>query len=327
MWSKEERTRSYFASTLQDATSLGQMAMTIQDTGSGPSLSDVTTLLDARLGLRRAYNDMAREAKDFVNNDSMFAEQPHFYDELIDLIHTTGDSVDEALSMSRDYLCDVSDIEGAFHTSAAICSQLSSQITHLTSKKHLSGDESEGLEGMKERSRRIFRRMEDLLAKVTHRARAGKDTITFPKLYDQVQSTRLTIAQTHVPSKSRAQFPTTTTEGKPANKTTDAPKNITDKLTEHNCAGCNKKLNPIANETIRVKAVITEVPTGERDTPQKEQEITTNRYVERDDTPRRIQRGIGTMALSRPLGIILRPTGYTRAPQRQRVTPPPSQCD
>ena len=174
--------------------------------------------------------------------------------------------------------------------------------------------------------------MEDLLAKVTHRARAGKDTITFPKLYDQVQSTRLAIAQTHIPSKHRAQFPTTTTAGKPANKTTDALKNITDKLTEHNCAGCNKKLNPIANETIRVKAVITEVPTGERGTPQRGQETTTNRYVERDgtdnpalyDTPRRIQRGIGAMTLSRPLGIILRPTGSIRAPQRQRVTPPQS---
>ena len=324
MWSKEERTRSYFTSTLKEATSLGQMAMIIQDTGSGPSLSDVTTLLDARLGLRQAYNDMAREARDFVNNNSMFVEHPHFYDELIDLIHTTGDSVDEALSMSRDYLCNIGNIEGTFHTSAAICSQLSSQIARLTSKKDLSSDEIRELEGMKERSRRIFQRMEDLLTKVTHRARAGKDTITFPKLYDQVQSTRLAIAQTHVPSKNRAQFPTTTTAGKPANKTTDAPKNITDKPTEHNCAGCNKKLNPIANETIRVKAVITEVPKGDCGTPQKGQEITTNRYVERDDTPRRIQRGIGTMALSRPLGIILRPTGYIRAPQRQRVTPPQS---
>ena len=107
MWSKEERTRSYFTSTLKEATSLGQMAMIIQDTGSGPSLSDVTTLLDARLGLRQAYNGMAREARDFVNTDSMFAEHPHFYDELIDLIHTTGDSVDEALSMSKDYLCNL----------------------------------------------------------------------------------------------------------------------------------------------------------------------------------------------------------------------------
>ena len=78
------------------------MAMIIQDTGSGPSLNDVTTLLDARVGLREAYNGMAKEARAFVNNDSMFVEHPHFYEELIDLIHTTGDSVDEALSMSRE---------------------------------------------------------------------------------------------------------------------------------------------------------------------------------------------------------------------------------
>ena len=67
MWSKEERTRSYFGTTLREAANLGQMAMIIQDTGSSPSLSDVTTLLDARLGLRQAYNDMAREARDYVS--------------------------------------------------------------------------------------------------------------------------------------------------------------------------------------------------------------------------------------------------------------------
>ena len=129
---------------------------------------------------------MAKEARDFVNTDSMFVEHPHFYDELIDLIHTTGDSVDEALSISKEYLCDIGDIEGTFHTSAVICSQLSSQIARLTSKRDLSSDETGELEGMKERSRRTFQRMENLLAKVTRRAKAGKDTVTFPKLYDQV---------------------------------------------------------------------------------------------------------------------------------------------
>ena len=104
MWLKKERTRSYFTTTLREATNLGQMAMTVQDTGSVPSLNDVTTLLDARLGLRGAYNNMAREAQKFVNTDTMFVERPRFYDELITLIHTTGDSVDEALSMSGEYL-------------------------------------------------------------------------------------------------------------------------------------------------------------------------------------------------------------------------------
>ena len=156
MWSKEERTRSYFTTTLRKAINLGQMVMTIQDTGSSLSLNDVTALLDARLGLRRAYNDMAREAKKFANTDTMFAERPRFYDELITLIHTTGDSVDEALSMSGEYLCNISDIEGTFHTSAAICSQLSSQITRLASNRNLSSDEIKELQNMKERSERTF---------------------------------------------------------------------------------------------------------------------------------------------------------------------------
>ena len=98
----------------------------------------------------------------------MFTERPHFYDELISLLHTTGDSVDEALSMSKEYLCDISDIEGTFHTSAAICSQLSSQITRLASKKELSSDETRDLEDMKERSRRTFQRMENQLAQITN---------------------------------------------------------------------------------------------------------------------------------------------------------------
>ena len=186
MWSREERTRSYFGTTLREAADLGQMAMIVRDTGSGPGLDDVTTLLDARLKLRRAYDNMVREAKRFVSTDTMFIERPHFYDELISLLHTTGDSVDEALSMSKEYLCGISDIEGTFHTSAAICSQLSSQITRLASKRELSHDEAGDLENMKEHSRRTFRRMENQLTQVTRRARAGKDTITFPKLQDQI---------------------------------------------------------------------------------------------------------------------------------------------
>ena len=110
---------------------------------------------------------MVKEAKRFVSTDTMFIERPDFYDELISLVHTTGDSVDEALLMSKDYLSDISDIEGTFHTSAAICSQLSSQITRLASKKELSNGETRNLEKMKERSRRTFQRMEDRLAQVT----------------------------------------------------------------------------------------------------------------------------------------------------------------
>ena len=247
MWSREERTRSYFGTTLREAADLGQMAMIVRDTGSGPGLDDVTTLLDARLKLRRAYDSMVRETKRFISTDTMFIERPHFYDELISLLHTTGDSVDEALSMSREYLCGISDIEGTFHTSAAICSQLSSQITRLASKGELSHDEARDLDNMKDRSRRIFQRMENQLTQVTRRARAGKDTVTFPKLQDQVRATRLNIARTHVPGKHRAHLTTTDTENKPANDPVTTPRSTTTKPTAHHYDNRSKKISPTAS--------------------------------------------------------------------------------
>jgi hypothetical protein len=314
MWSKEERTRPYFGTTLREAVDLGKMAMIIQDTGSGPSLDDVTTLLDARLKLRRAYDNMVREEKRFVSTDTMFVERPHFYDELTSLLHTTGDSVDEALSMSKEYLCDISDIEGTFHTYAAICSQLSSQINRLTSKKELSSDETEDLENMKERSGRTFQRMENRLAQVTRRARARKDTITFPKLQDQVRATRLTLAQTHVPSKHRAYLPATNTANKSADDTSAAPKDTITKPTANNCAGCNKKISPTTSGTVRVKAAITEITTGDCDTSQREHKDTANDgYMGRDGpsrpfssgTLRQTQVRARATSLYRPFGTVI----------------------
>ena len=314
MWSREERTRSYFGTTLREAADLGQMAMIVRDTGSGPGLDDVTTLLDARLKLRRAYDNMVREAKRFVSTDTMFIERPHFYDELISLLHTTGDSVDEALAMSKEYLCGISDIEGTFHTSAAICSQLSSQITRLASKRELSHDEAEDLENMKERSRRTFRRMEHQLTQVTRRARAGKDTITFPKLQDQVQATRLNIARTHIPNKHRANLPTTDTANNPANDSVANPKPTTTKPTAHKYNDRSTQINPTTSGTVRVKAAITEIPTGDCNTPQRKYKGTAHgEYAGRggprrplaSDTLRQTQVRARATSLYRPFGTAI----------------------
>ena len=57
---------------------------------------------------------MADEVYKFVNSDVIFIERPHFYDELKTLVHTTGDSVDEALFMSGVYLSDIDDVGGYF---------------------------------------------------------------------------------------------------------------------------------------------------------------------------------------------------------------------
>ena len=48
MWSKAAHVRSYFETTLKKAINLDHMVMTIRDTGAGPSLDDVTSLLDVR---------------------------------------------------------------------------------------------------------------------------------------------------------------------------------------------------------------------------------------------------------------------------------------
>ena len=102
--------------------------MTVQKIGSDLSLSEVTAMLDARSGLREAYND---EIDEFINFDTEFVKCPRFYTKLISLAPTTGDSVDEALSMLMEYLSDVSDVNDVFQDSMMTCLELSSQIPNL----------------------------------------------------------------------------------------------------------------------------------------------------------------------------------------------------
>ena len=109
MWTEQNRIRFYFATTHRRAASLIQT--TVQKIGSDPSFSEVTQILDERSGLREAYNDMEDEIDEFINFDTKFVLCPHFYTELISLARTTSDSVDEALSISLEYLNNISDVD------------------------------------------------------------------------------------------------------------------------------------------------------------------------------------------------------------------------
>ena len=111
--------------------------------------------------------------------------------------------------------------------------------------------------------------MENQLTRVTRRARAGKDTITFPKLQDQVRATRLNIARTHVPGKHRAHLTTTDTANKPANDPVTTPGSTTTKPTAHHYNDRSKKISPTTSGTVHVRAVITETTMGDHDTPQR----------------------------------------------------------
>ena len=76
---EEERIRFYFATTLRRATNL--IRTTVQKIGPDPSLNNVTAILDARSGLREAYDNMEDEIDEFINFDVEFIECPHFYKE------------------------------------------------------------------------------------------------------------------------------------------------------------------------------------------------------------------------------------------------------
>ena len=83
MWSNSAHVQSYFETTLKQAIHLDHMVLTIRDTGAGPSLDDVTSLLDVRSRLRIAHENMVDDMREFVESDIIFTKHPHFYLELI----------------------------------------------------------------------------------------------------------------------------------------------------------------------------------------------------------------------------------------------------
>ena len=112
MWPEKDRIRHYFATTLRRATNL--LHTMIQKIGSDPSLGEVLQLLDARHGLHEAYINMEDELDDFINFYNIFIDSPGFYKKLIALARTKGESVDEALSMSTEYLSNIGDVDDIF---------------------------------------------------------------------------------------------------------------------------------------------------------------------------------------------------------------------
>ena len=131
MWPEKDRIRHYFATTLRRATNL--IHNTIRKIGSDPSLNEVIQLLYARHGLHEAYINMEDKLDDFINFDTVFTNSPGFYTKLIALARTTGESVDEALSMSTEYLSNIGDVDDIFQESMMSCIELSFKIVNLTS--------------------------------------------------------------------------------------------------------------------------------------------------------------------------------------------------
>ena len=75
---------------------------------------------------------MEEKLDDFINFDTAFIDNPRFYTELTILARTTGDSVDEVLSMSTEYQSNVGDVDDIYQESMMSCIDLSSRIATLT---------------------------------------------------------------------------------------------------------------------------------------------------------------------------------------------------
>ena len=164
--------------------------------GSDLILNDVTAILDARSGLREAYDNMEDEIDEFINFDVEFIECPRFYNELITLARITGNSVDEALSMSTEYLSNVSNVNDIFQDSLMTCLELSLQITNLAGKtRDLSKNEARDLLDMRKRSIRTLKRMEGHWEHLLREAQNREDTVVFSELESLIQMARFATEQ------------------------------------------------------------------------------------------------------------------------------------
>ena len=124
MWSEEDRIKHYFAATHRRVEYL-QRTM-IQKLGSDPSLGEIIQILDARQGLHKDYISMEDELDEFINYDVVFINEPRFYTELTILARTTGEAVNEALSISTEYLSNVGDVNDIYQESMMSCIEWSS---------------------------------------------------------------------------------------------------------------------------------------------------------------------------------------------------------
>ena len=70
---------------------------------------------------------MEDELDEFINYDTVFIDEPHFYTELTTLARKTGGAVNEALSMSAEYLNNIGDVDDIYQESL-----MSVSYTHLT---------------------------------------------------------------------------------------------------------------------------------------------------------------------------------------------------
>ena len=132
---------------------------------------------------------MEDELDDFINFDAVFINSPRFYTELIALARTTGDFVDEALSMSTEYLSNIGDVDDIFQESMMSCIELSSKIVNLTSLgKSIPRRNAQDLLRSRICLRRILTRMKNHWKTLLQEIQSRDDKVIFLELQNLVQT-------------------------------------------------------------------------------------------------------------------------------------------
>ena len=216
--------------------------------GSDPSFNEVKTMLDARSGLKESYHDMEDEIDDFINFDTEFINCPRFYTKLISLARTTSESMDEALSMSLEYLSNVSDVGDVFQDSLMTCLELSSQIANLndTTRKP-SQSETRKLVSMKTRLAGTLTRMEDHWDNLSQEIRTQEDTVMFSELDSLVQMARFTtenLPPFRETNRTPKEFPIPVTQNESGDNVESAPEDVGDESAVSHTQEVVKPTNP-----------------------------------------------------------------------------------
>ena len=193
MWPEEDRVRHYFAATRRRAEYLQRI--TVQKIGSDPTLDEIAQILDARRGLHKDYISMEDELDEFINYDTVFIDEPRFYTELTVMARKTGGAVNEALSISTEYLSNIGDVDDIYQESVMSCIEWSSRIATLTAPRiSIPGRKLPTMQLLNPRInlKRTLTRMEAHWKALQEEVRSRDDEIIFSEIQELVETARRT---------------------------------------------------------------------------------------------------------------------------------------
>ena len=138
---------------------------------------------------------MEDELDEFINYDTVFIDEPRFYTELTIMARKTGEAVNEALSISTEYLSNIGDVDDIYQESVMSCIEWSSKIATLTDPRiSIPGRKLRTMQLLKARTnlKRTLTRMETHWKELQEEVRSRGDEIIFSEIQELVETARRT---------------------------------------------------------------------------------------------------------------------------------------